>query len=140
MYQFEDNESRIRQIQSHKPVIQNKITSNGLSIIILNLDKPELIGPLLESLINCKNIFEQKGHGLDIFVGDTGSTDPRTLEIYKIFDRQVKIVTGLKYHFSKNNNQLCNLSRYSHLLFLNNDVIFPSPNVVLDIYNRYMEA
>lgn len=97
----------------------------GLSVIILNLDKPEYIVPLIKSLDKADTYFDERGCGLEILIGDTGSSDPGVLEMYASAASFVKILTGLKYNFSRCNNQVfTRLSRYDTVLFLNNDIEF----------------
>ncbi|WP_207461060.1 glycosyltransferase [Azospirillum sp. SYSU D00513] len=96
----------------------------GLSIIILNLDKPELIVPLVESLVAVEPSFRAAGLGFEVLVGDTGSTNPKVLALYDRAPPFVKAVRGLKYHFSRSNNQVFfGHARYDTALFLNNDVV-----------------
>jgi GT2 family glycosyltransferase len=97
----------------------------GLSVIILNLDKPEFIVPLVKSFDKAEAYFNEQGHGFEILIGDTGSTDPKVLEMYASAASFVKVLTGLKYNFSRCNNQVfARLSRYDTVLFLNNDIEF----------------
>jgi GT2 family glycosyltransferase len=95
----------------------------GLSVIILNLDKPEFIVPLINSMKNAEEYFNDKGFNFEILIGDTGSTDTKVLDMYKSAPPFVKILNGLKYQFSRCNNQVfAQLSAYDTVLFLNNDI------------------
>jgi GT2 family glycosyltransferase len=97
----------------------------GLSVIILNLDKPEFIVPLVDSLADTLAYFQNKGIGFEILIGDTGTTDSKVLETYESAPSFVKVLYGLKYQFSRCNNQVfAQLSQYDTLLFLNNDIAF----------------
>lgn len=100
-------------------------SSRGLSVLILNLNKPELIGPLVARLVEEAPVLLSQGWALEVLIGDTGSTDPKTLEIYAQLPGFFRVERNLKYHFSRNNNQLSALSGLSHLVFMNNDVIWP---------------
>ena len=98
----------------------------GLSIVILNLNRPDLISPLLHCLVKAKPAFAHAGFDLQIIVGDTGSTDPETLAVYDGLASEAEVVRGLRYQFSANNNQLAfERARCDAILFLNNDVILP---------------
>lgn len=98
--------------------------ARGLSIVILNLNKAELIVPLVESLIAIEPGFRGAGMGFEVLIGDTGSTDPAVLALYGRAPSMVKVMHGLKYQFSRCNNQVFFAhARYDTTLFLNNDVI-----------------
>ena len=97
---------------------------HGLSIVILTIDKPELIIPLIHSLMAMAPLFQQAELGFEVLIGDTGSTDPTVLAFYERLPPLVTVVRGLSYHFSRCNNQLFFAhARYDTALFLNNDVI-----------------
>lgn len=99
--------------------------SPGISVVILTLNRPDLIGPLLRALVAARPILRDHGFALQILVGDTGSDDPEVLALYRDLTGQIDLVEGLRYHFSRNNNQLCfEHARHDHVLFLNNDVVF----------------
>jgi GT2 family glycosyltransferase/ADP-heptose:LPS heptosyltransferase len=89
----------------------------GCSIIILNKDKPELIRRCVESLRDTI-----AGQNCEILIGDTGSTNPDTLNYYKEVEGLCSIVYLGQYNFSKNNNDLARMARKSIFVFLNNDV------------------
>ncbi len=137
-YFFETNEDRIAAITlddtNYPP--NDKTTKPGLSIIILTLDKPELIGPLLKSLIVAKINLHNKSINIEIIVGDTGSTSPKVINLYKSLKETITIVCDLKYHFSRCNNQLfTDYVHYDSVLFLNNDIIFD--NAANALYRMY---
>ena len=105
-------------------------------ILILNLNKFELIGPQLRTL--------SKLSGVSVVVGDTGSTDAETLKVYQEAEvLGVRVRRGLKYHFSKNNNDLAINEKGEFLLFLNNDVVFsesdPRTLKAIELMAREME-
>lgn len=99
-----------------------------LSILILNKDKPELIGPCLESIF--KHVV---GIDFEVIVGDTGSKDPLVSDVYQrfliSFSDKFKFIDIGKYQFSKNNNDLVKYARGEQVLFLNNDTIIFSDAV-----------
>jgi|GEM_PF-1358813 len=89
----------------------------GVSVLILNRDKPDLIRRAVECLTRAGTV-----GNYEIIIGDTGSTDPRTRDYYEQIKDQVRVVFLGSYHFSKNNNELARLAQKRVLLFLNNDV------------------
>jgi GT2 family glycosyltransferase len=123
----ESRSKAIRQSRRHAGFGDRRL-GRGLSIVILNLNKPELIGPLLNRLEREREAFSAAGLDLQILIGDTGSTDPATLNHYASAGNStgIEVVTGLRYHFSANNNDVAFArARNDALLFLNNDVIPP---------------
>jgi GT2 family glycosyltransferase len=130
MYAFEDNRERIRSVlDSDRGTTEASRDALGLDIVILNLDKPELIGPQLNGLADAKRRLEQeRGVSTQIVVGDTGSSDPRVAEIYRHHADGITVEYGMKYHFSRCNNQLFDShAHHRYVLFLNNDVFFSDP-------------
>ena len=68
-------------------------------------------------------------------LGDTGSSLPEALELLDNAPAGVNISRNLIYQFSRCNNQLFNLAKFSTVLFLNNDVLFGEAiNEILDAY------
>lgn len=111
---------------SAAPVRKNKPGKAGLTVIILNLDRPDYIVPLLGQLEEEVKSFTAAGLFFEVIVGDTGSTNKEVLQCYRRYSRLscFRIVHKLKYHFSRNNNLLADqFALGSHLLFMNNDII-----------------
>jgi GT2 family glycosyltransferase len=124
-------------------VVRNKrsnsfahILTEGLSIVILNLNRPEYIVPLVNSLKQQEAVFNKYNVGFEVIIGDTGSTDTATLDFYKTSG--VKVVRNLKYQFSECNNSVAfNEAKFETILFLNNDIIFPDSSAAIwDIYKN----
>ncbi len=90
--------------QSVEPVI---------SFLILNKDKPELLGPCIRSIREHCNV------PFEILVGDTGSTNEGTMEIYS--DPGISVRYLGFYNFSQGNNLLAERARGRVLVCLNND-------------------
>lgn len=112
---------------------------SGMTVIILTLNKPELICPLLDSLIQAKEKLEGGGLSLQIIVGDTGSTDAAVIKHYEQIGAKVEIVRDLKYHFSACNNQLFyERAQHDSVLFLNNDIIFADAARDLSLMHRVL--
>ena len=66
----------------------------GLTVVILNLDRPDLIVPLLQLLVAGQEAFEERDLGLQVIVGDTGSTDPEVLACYEDLAGRITVVPG----------------------------------------------
>lgn len=97
----------------------------GLSIIILNLEQFQLIGPLLDDLTAAKKELAGENMAIDILVGDTGSRDKRVLDKYAELAAEITVEKNLSYHFSRCNNRMFERHvRFDQTLFLNNDIIF----------------
>lgn len=127
-YALASNELRISELNRQQyggfELAADRYFATGLSIVILTLDKPELIGPLLLDLIGAKETLG-KQFPVQIIVGDTGSTNSEVNEIYAKVQDDVTIIKGLRYHFSACNNELFLAHvKYDSTLFLNNDIIF----------------
>lgn len=98
----------------------------GLSVIILNLNRPDYIVPLVSQLITEAEVFRAAGIFFEVIIGDTGSTDKVVINCYKKLAQQAgfRVVPKLRYHFSRNNNKLAHkFAQASHYLFMNNDII-----------------
>lgn len=87
-----------------------------VSICMLTKDGYDFISTCLRSLLETTT-----PERVEILVGDTGSSDPRVLELYRELPAHVRVLFLGRYHFSKNNNELARRARGELLLFLNND-------------------
>ncbi len=91
------------------------------SLVILNKNAPEFIIPLLKSLVT-----SELNKRYEVIVGDTGTTDKEVLACYKELEGRIHIVKELKYHFSKNYNELNKHHARGRILgIMNNDIILP---------------
>lgn len=105
-------------------VVRAAATGPGLSVAVLNLDRPDLILPMTEAAADIQETFAQRGLGFELLIGDTGSTHPEVLTMLAQPPTGVRCVPDLTYHFSRTNNELCDgRVRFDHLLLLNNDVL-----------------
>lgn len=127
MYAGTTNLERAEAITVTAPVLP-PATHPGVAVAILNLDRPDLLLPLLDVLAEGPAAFGAVGMDFQVLVGDTGSTDPAVLERYTQAADQpwLRVRTGMTYQFSRCNNQLLadagDLDRY---LLLNNDIVLP---------------
>lgn len=117
-----DNMARAREFATGTPREFRPGTEPGVSVVILTLDRPHFIGPLLTQLDTESRLLSDRGLGCEVVVGDTGSTDPEVDRIFRELSPDVRVVTGLRYHFARSNNDLCQGLRHDHVLFCNNDV------------------
>ena len=112
----------------------------GLAIVILTLDRADLMLPLLATLDAARTRLGDRCP-IDIIVGDTGSTAPELLAEYDRLAGHVIVERDMRYHFSRCNNQLFNRHvRRELVLFLNNDVIFPDAADALEMMIAEMHA
>ncbi len=141
-YAFEDNEQRIATIlrDDNRSGQCRQEYSPGLSIVILTLEKPELIGPLLDDLVQAQQQLADT-LPLQIIVGDTGSERREVLDIYRRHAARITLVQGLRYHFSRCNNDLfIHQVKHETTLFLNNDIIFDNAaDALLKMYQTRQE-
>jgi GT2 family glycosyltransferase len=141
-YASANNTARVSELskaQRPRPTHTGRLRK-GVSVVILNLDKPELILPLLDQLETQRDAFRARGLELQLLVGDTGSTDARVLARYDASRDSVEVMRRLTYQFSRCNNQVArDAADCEVLLFLNNDVVFPSDSrAILDMYDGLM--
>ncbi|MFL6090661.1 MAG: hypothetical protein ACJ71Z_11025 [Aeromicrobium sp.] len=138
LYASADNLSRAREVSASPRFAAGSAapTTRGVSVVVLTLEKPELIVPLLDRLEAEQRAFEARGLRLQVLIGDTGSTNPEVLERYASLGADFVLETGLAYHFSRCNNTVVEQASCDTLLFLNNDVIFPDDrHPVLEMYD-----
>jgi GT2 family glycosyltransferase len=130
------NIERVREVHARSAGLIERVSrySPGVSVAILNLNRPEYIIPLVEQLSLQAHHFRSQGVGFEIIIGDTGSTDADVLDFYKRCEARVQ--RSMKYHFSRCNNELAKRSSpFDTLLFCNNDVLFPPASLaVWDLY------
>jgi hypothetical protein len=141
-YATEDNEERARVAQRGHGTVERApaVMDRGVSVLILNLNKPELILPLIDRLAAEQRAFAARGLRLQVVVGDTGSTDERVLQRLAALPPDMLAQRHLKYHFSRCNNTITHLAVCDTLLFLNNDVIFPDERAgILEMYDLLHE-
>jgi GT2 family glycosyltransferase len=134
-----DNQERVAEVKAdfrQKKIIHSN-RRKGISVVILNLNKPELIVPLVKQLQEQQVVFNKNNLVLEVIIGDTGSNDAITLACLNKLQKMknCKVVFDLKYQFSHCNNQLA----FSHasceiILFLNNDIIFSNDKSLFEMY------
>lgn len=139
-YLSHSNEARVKEATKAIQDQNQREFLPGLSIVILNLDKPELICPLIEKLVQVKQDLKNLGIELEIIIGDTGSHNPEVLKCYTLNGSHIKVGRDLKYNFSKNNNEMFGRFVTKDLvLFMNNDIIFKNDArpILIEIVHQF---
>ena len=132
-----DNRERVRRLTVARRRPARSTSSPGLSIIVLNKDRPDLLGALWQSFSEVRRIGTDRCVDVELLVGDTGSTDPAAVALLDAPPDGTRVVRGLTYQFSRNNNDLFQSSRGSVALFMNNDVLVDrNPAALIDAYER----
>ena len=123
-YGVVNNEFRVRLIQSSVLNECNKVDrSSGLTIAVLNLNKPELVKSIQDGFLKVRATFLDAGIPCDLIIGDTGSTDPEAVKLLSDSVDGMTVEHNMKYQFSRCNNDLFRKVRTNTVLFLNNDVL-----------------
>jgi len=109
----------------------------GLSVLLLNRDAPNYVEVLLPQLTRAAKAFTRDDLHFEVLVGDTGSSNLRTLAAYiSSLGPAMRVVDVGPYHFSANNNTLaCRHARGSTLLCLNNDIELPEPDLLRHMFD-----
>jgi hypothetical protein len=95
----------------------------GVSILVLNLDKPELVKGIQDGFEKVRAIFQNAGIPCKLLIGDTGSTNAETLKLLAKNIAGFSVMPSMKYQFSRCNNELFDVVQTETVLFLNNDVL-----------------
>jgi hypothetical protein len=122
-YGLESNELRVEAIRASEQAASIGDRTPGLSVIVLNKDRPDLLAQLWnawESVVRC---FDDRAADVELLVGDTGSTDPGACLLLEQPPPNTRVWRDLSYHFSRCNNDLFAESRYDTVLFMNNDIV-----------------
>ena len=123
-YGVVNNEFRVRLIQGSVLNVGNKIDrSSGLTIVVLNLNKPELVKSIQDGFLKVRATFLDAGIPCELIIGDTGSTDPEAVKLLSDSLDGMTVEHNMKYQFSRCNNDLFRKVRTNTVLFLNNDVL-----------------
>ena len=96
---------------------------DGITLIVLNLNKPELVEKIQGGFLQTRKIFISAGIPCELIVGDTGSTDPETVKLLSNSVDDMTVEYGMTYQFSRCNNDLFRKVQTNTVLFLNNDVL-----------------
>lgn len=136
-YRDTDNLARSRALDDFRE-IRMPSRDPGLTVVILTLDRADLMLPLLDHLEEVAVLLAERDLGFEVIVGDTGSRDPSLLARYDRSPPWLSVVRDLTYQFSACNNACVDgRARFDTLLFLNNDVLLTGPEPVLAMFDRF---
>lgn len=133
-----DNVERARRltVARRRPAQRSHVVA-GLSMIVLNKDRPDLLAALWTSFTEVRRLGAERGIEVELLVGDTGSTDPAAVALLDAAPEGTTVARDLTYQFSRNNNDLFARTRTSVVLFMNNDVLLDrAPSAVLDAHDH----
>lgn len=141
-YATESNVERAREIVVADRRSHRRGYSPGLSVVVLNRDAPELLESVITGFVAAKSGFGAIQVGLELIVGDTGSTDPQTLGLMaEAAEAEVHVISGLEYQFSENNNELFSRVQHATTLFMNNDVLLArNPGSLRVAYDAHVQS
>ena len=132
-----DNIERVRRLVIGRRRLRHEAAAIDLSIIVLNKDRPDLLGALWVSFGEVRRIGASRGISVELLLGDTGSTDPEAVALLDSPPAGVRVIRDLTYQFSRNNNDLFESSRGSIILFMNNDVLIDRrPASLIEAYEH----
>ena len=97
--------------------------SVGTTLIVLNLNKPELVKSIQDGFLKVRATFLDAGIPCELIICDTGSTDPEAVKLLSKSVDGMTVEHNMKYQFSRCNNDLFRKVRTNTVLFLNNDVL-----------------
>jgi len=134
------NAERARRVSMERRMLNSVADTEGLSILVLHKDKPELLRRLWLGFGLLLEECGRAGVQVELLLGDTGSTHPETLALLEEPPPQVHITRNLRYQFSRCNNDLFENARFHTVLFMNNDVFIDEcPKGVVDLYRSYVD-
>lgn len=135
IYKDFDNAARVDELSSTISTDEPLHRSVGLSIIVLNKDKPDLLEQIQFGFRTAIRDTETK---MELLIGDTGSRNQKTLDLYAKSESNETVVYLKSYHFSRNNNSLVKHAKYDTYLFLNNDVLIgENPKVLNEAWETF---
>lgn len=133
------NAERARRVSMPRRRLSSSAGGDGLSIIVLHKERPELLERLWLGFTMLSELFQREGIELELLLGDTGSTNQNTLDLLDRPPSGVTIIREFAYQFSRCNNDLFERARFATVLFMNNDVfIDQSPEGVLEVYREFV--
>lgn len=139
MYAGTSNLQRAADVDTSAPTPAPELRP-GLVVAVLNLDRPDLLLPLLDVLGEGPAVFAGAGMDFHVTIGDTGSTDPAVLEAYQQTRPWLSVTEDLRYHFSACNNAVvAGAPALDRILLLNNDVLLPDVSPLLAMAAQFDE-
>lgn len=107
----------------HRCLVEPRLARRPrVSLVIPSKDRPDLIGPCLDSILAVTRYPD-----VEVIVVDTGTTDPKAIEILR--SRPVRVVPFAKpFNFSAASNAGAAAATGEILVFLNNDTTAITPD------------
>ncbi|QYZ70040.1 glycosyltransferase family 2 protein [Neotabrizicola shimadae] len=109
------------------------VRERSVSIVVPTRNRGEMLNNAVKGLIESNPGFE-----LDIVVVDNGSTEPGTLAVLDALEQSgVRILEfGEGFNYALINNLAVEHVRHEQICFMNNDVAFPEPGVLVELCSR----
>lgn len=135
IYKDFDNLARVDELSSPTSIAEPLNRTTGLSVIVLNKDKPDLLEQVQSGF---RKAVHDTDTNMELLIGDTGSSNQETLALYGKSESNETVVYLNNYHFSRNNNSLVKYAKYDTYLFLNNDVLIgENPKVLIKAWETF---
>ena len=136
-YRTESNADRVLQFRAaRRRDLVNDDRRPGLSVIVLNKDRADLLEQLWLGWEEVYAEFASRTIDAELLVGDTGSTDADACALLDDPPAGCRVWRDLDYNFSRCNNDLFASGAYEHVLFMNNDVLIrDEPRSLLKAYD-----
>ena len=132
------NAERAARVSMPRRTLREDGRSTGLSVLVLHKDRPDLLKRLWLGFDKLWEVCDRSGIEIELLLGDTGSTDSETLALLDAPPRGVDVTRGMRYQFSRCNNDLFEQARYSTVLFMNNDVFIDEcPEGVVEVFQTF---
>jgi GT2 family glycosyltransferase len=129
------NAERAARVTMTRRQLVAKSSNPGLSVLVLHKDRPELLSRLWSGFTKLRSVCIHEGIDVELLLGDTGSTNAETLTLLDHPPEGVGITRGMRYQFSRCNNDLFENANYATVLFMNNDVFIDErPEGVVEAY------
>jgi GT2 family glycosyltransferase len=129
------NAERAARVTMARRQLEPKGAAQGLSLLVLHKDRPELLSRLWLGFTKLRSVCSQEGIDVELLLGDTGSTNAETLTLLDNPPEGVGVTREMEYQFSRCNNDLFENANYETVLFMNNDVFIDErPEGVVEAY------
>lgn len=122
-YGLESNQDRVTEVRKPVRELSNGTKEAGLSVIVLNKNRSDLLAQLWTSWQSVLSDFGRRNLSVELLIGDTGSTDADACALLERPPSNTRVWRDLSYHFSRCNNDLFAASQYDTVLFMNNDIV-----------------
>lgn len=140
-YRAEGNRVRADRVSRSTRSLHGAADADGLSIIVLHKERPDLLRRLWHGYSLVRDALRRDGIESELLLGDTGSAEAETLELLDAAPDGVTVVRGLRYQFSRCNNDLFERARLRTVLFMNNDVFVDErPSAIVEAYRHFCDA